>query len=817
MQIRELNIDGFGIFSNKQVTGLTKGLNVIYGENETGKTTLVEFIRRILFEAPKRTKEPNPYLPLNGARHGGGLKCQLASGETILVSRSLENKGEALLSTRTSELKGQPALDAVLGHASLLLFQNIFAFTLDELQTFDSLNENEIKNRIYGAEIGLGTVSLKAVEDSIDNRAKAIFVSRGKKTETNILLNEIQEIEKKIRSIQQESGEYDLLMRQLESCEKEQSALAGQIQSLQLRIRNLNAWNELNQTLDEEETCLHNLKIDQDSLDVNRALLTHQADILYLQQSTQSVRSALMDKSARQKEKVLLEEKIRSDLREIGGHWDEEKVQKFVLDQAGKNQIESFARAFENLRLEISKAEDRLELHRQQKAAERSKGWNIPAWWKTIAYSLTGLGLAGLILSLLKSNTPLLVATALSLLCGLFIFWQTLRGGKDFTREDLLEKSLAEKLHQAQADYDQKKSQWRAWLREMSFDESLEPLNAQEFAHTLRQIKESIVGKAELEARIGGMLKLEEEITNRIVKIKSALPENSLQDHIPTNIKIIGELFASAKENQTRRNQIEKQIQQQLFKIGKLKTSLNELQPSLEPAEQNPAIENDNNNPSAHLALAVKEALNSAANRLKELEDEKNRLHETTGETRNKLKQLTANEALLTEQETLEIKKQNLRGKVREWCRAKLALFMLDKARKQYEKTRQPEVLKAAEEIFSGITGGKYPRIVKLMDDDEICIENQTGERINIHQMSRGTREQLYLSLRLGLIEAYETRSEPLPIIMDDVLVNFDDNRKLNVIDMLKRFAQNRQIIVLTCHRASLEAYKNAGANEIRI
>ena len=42
--------------------------------------------------------------------------------------------------------------------------------------------------------------------------------------------------------------------------------------------------------------------------------------------------------------------------------------------------------------------------------------------------------------------------------------------------------------------------------------------------------------------------------------------------------------------------------------------------------------------------------------------------------------------------------------------------------------------------------------------------------------MSRGTREQLYLAMRFGLIEEYEARSEPLPIIMDDVFVNFDDD-----------------------------------------
>ncbi|MCH8313778.1 MAG: hypothetical protein IID17_12430, partial [Nitrospinae bacterium] len=121
----------------------------------------------------------------------------------------------------------------------------------------------------------------------------------------------------------------------------------------------------------------------------------------------------------------------------------------------------------------------------------------------------------------------------------------------------------------------------------------------------------------------------------------------------------------------------------------------------------------------------------------------------------------------------------------------------------------------SAEKVFSEITGGKYPRIVKPFDEDEVFIQNDRVVQKKVSQMSRGTREQLYLSMRLGLIEEYESRSEPLPIVMDDVLVNFDDPRKAKVIATLKRFAERRQILVLTCHKASLEAYIEAGATRI--
>ena len=83
--------------------------------------------------------------------------------------------------------------------------------------------------------------------------------------------------------------------------------------------------------------------------------------------------------------------------------------------------------------------------------------------------------------------------------------------------------------------------------------------------------------------------------------------------------------------------------------------------------------------------------------------------------------------------------------------------------------------------------------------------------------MSRGTREQLYLALRFGLIDEYETRSEPLPTVMDDIFVNFDDERDERITKILNKFGKSRQIIVLTCHQRSLEAYQNIGATAISV
>jgi len=73
----------------------------------------------------------------------------------------------------------------------------------------------------------------------------------------------------------------------------------------------------------------------------------------------------------------------------------------------------------------------------------------------------------------------------------------------------------------------------------------------------------------------------------------------------------------------------------------------------------------------------------------------------------------------------------------------------------------------------------------------------------------------LYFAMRLGLIQVYENELEPMPIIMDDILVNFDDDRGPAAIKGLLEFSNNRQVIVLTCHKNTLDIYKSLGAREI--
>ncbi len=213
----------------------------------------------------------------------------------------------------------------------------------------------------------------------------------------------------------------------------------------------------------------------------------------------------------------------------------------------------------------------------------------------------------------------------------------------------------------------------------------------------------------------------------------------------------------------------------------------------------------------------IKQKLSRLRVELEELHSDREQLLQDIGETRNEIEKLSSNNELIAKQTQLEFLKQQLQSLAREWATYKGALVLLDAAKQKFEKTRQPGVIRSAENLFSQITGGSYHRIIKPIDQDDLLIENDRHERKGVLEMSRGTRQQLYLAMRFGLINEYETHAEPLPAVMDDIFVNFDDERDERIIKILSQFSKQRQVIVFTCHQRSLEAYKNIGATPITV
>ncbi|WP_026477028.1 ATP-binding protein [Alkaliphilus transvaalensis] len=129
---------------------------------------------------------------------------------------------------------------------------------------------------------------------------------------------------------------------------------------------------------------------------------------------------------------------------------------------------------------------------------------------------------------------------------------------------------------------------------------------------------------------------------------------------------------------------------------------------------------------------------------------------------------------------------------------------VIGRAEELFREENQPDVLKNASLYLSKITNGKYTQIYLDNAEDETLIYLKEGNnpiptRIS-DSFSKGTLNQLYLSLRLSLIDHLDKNGETLPIAFDELLINWDEERLDNNLTLLKEISRKRQVFIFTCH-----------------
>lgn len=143
------------------------------------------------------------------------------------------------------------------------------------------------------------------------------------------------------------------------------------------------------------------------------------------------------------------------------------------------------------------------------------------------------------------------------------------------------------------------------------------------------------------------------------------------------------------------------------------------------------------------------------------------------------------------------------------WAVYAVAAGLLQKAKAAYEQERQPAVLRQASEHFARLTGGRYCRIIAPVGEERLLALSAQGEAVDSSRLSRGTAEQMYLALRFALAGEL-AKDKGLPLIMDDIFVNFDGERLARAAAELEGLSCKHQILLFTCHRHVLEAMQAA-------
>lgn len=160
-----------------------------------------------------------------------------------------------------------------------------------------------------------------------------------------------------------------------------------------------------------------------------------------------------------------------------------------------------------------------------------------------------------------------------------------------------------------------------------------------------------------------------------------------------------------------------------------------------------------------------------------------------------------ADHSLAGKQIDLNVVEEQLQRAIDAWRERATVSLLLERIREDYERHRQPETLKEASDYLRQLTGGRYTRIWTPLAHDILFVDTADGQQLSVQLLSRGTREQLFVSLRLALVAAYARRGIHLPMILDDVFVNFDADRTKTACAVLRDFSrQGHQLLVFTCH-----------------
>ncbi|MCJ2035797.1 YhaN family protein [Methylobacterium sp. J-068] len=145
-----------------------------------------------------------------------------------------------------------------------------------------------------------------------------------------------------------------------------------------------------------------------------------------------------------------------------------------------------------------------------------------------------------------------------------------------------------------------------------------------------------------------------------------------------------------------------------------------------------------------------------------------------------------------------------LQTNARHWAVLKLASLMLGTAIGRHRAGQQDPLLTRSGALFRALTGGAFAGLAQdydASDTPRLAGRRATGELVPVEGLSEGTRDQLYLALRLAYLEDYASRAEPAPFIGDDLFLTFDDARTAHGLEALAAVGDTIQPILFTHHR----------------
>jgi len=190
---------------------------------------------------------------------------------------------------------------------------------------------------------------------------------------------------------------------------------------------------------------------------------------------------------------------------------------------------------------------------------------------------------------------------------------------------------------------------------------------------------------------------------------------------------------------------------------------------------------------------------------IEELSGEKSHLDQTIGSERTELGKMDGSARAAELVEETQMLLGRIESDVEKYARVKLATVVLNMAMERYRSKHQGPILMRANRLFSQLTEGSFDGLrIEFNEGAQPVlagVRKKGREVVGVEGMSDGTADQLYLALRLAGLEEYLEKNDPIPFIVDDILIKFDDGRAAAALQALAELSKKTQVIFFTHHR----------------
>jgi uncharacterized protein YhaN len=261
MKIVSLHIYHFGALKDCKLTLDRSGFQLLFGENEAGKTTLMDFIKCMLFGFPLKNQSKRQYDPKNGSRAGGKMTVEHTKLGIWTIERIAGTKaaGDVTIYDETGQQKDESFLIQLLDGMDLSLFSGAYCFGLDGLQKLDKLTSEELGNFLLSTAIS-GDRDLLEIEQTFEKKHSGLFKKAGKKPVINEKLEQLKGAAQSLQKLKEKNENYQTIEKHKESLETKIQETSRDLDHIQKELRSIKRLFELRPVLEKYKQLNHELK-----------------------------------------------------------------------------------------------------------------------------------------------------------------------------------------------------------------------------------------------------------------------------------------------------------------------------------------------------------------------------------------------------------------------------------------------------------------------------------------------------------------------------------------------------------------------------